>query len=559
MWGILSWFLSSAPTALFLWLSIFPILPLDAEELRETAEQTIRRVCSQCHAVKINDQCVAGDCVKQRTHVTQGRDWERLTEWMRVFNCRMTDEEQQVIAEHLKAQYPGQPYPLSWTHVASAPSGWNIVSLASIGDYLYMGVEGSGRIFRSPDGIRWEELVDTGQVAVYGITFFNGKIYAGADEPDPDVWSTTDGKNWAKVARLAINEVGITAMGVFREKLYAGTRRGDIYRSSDGVHWTFIKELEEDFGGYTRFFIEFKNHLYTGIEPGGKVYRSSDGVSWTKVNQGFPSAVGVRAVSVFKDSLYVGINSPVQIWKTDNGINWSKIFDPTPEKKYGYVGSMTVFKDYLYAGVHADRLRPNDVFRTKDGIRWEEVGKLGPHTIEAMAVFQGFLYAGALFPPQAWIYRTSGLEPTITSTAVQDLPVEGKVTGSYLDTHTPYNRYEVIEAVVEGEKKSLEHKWKFKIPGGSFVTFAVKAYHSGFPLLFAYSLDDKFYTDMLILSATQEDQTYQFAVLSDLPSGDLYIRAKSYPKGAGRDILHVDHLYVLSEGLLKAAKLKKND
>lgn len=543
------------------WGSLFASPPLQAKPHKESAQQVLNRVCSQCHAVKINGQCVAGDCAKQRTHVTQGRDWERLTDWMQAFNCHMTNEEQQAITEYLKAQYPGEPYPLAWIHTANAPSGWNIVSLASVGDYLYMGVEGSGRIFRTRDGIRWEEVLDTGEVAVYGITSFKGKIYAGADEPSPDIWSSVDGKEWTKVASFPTDDVGVTAMGQFKDTLYAGTRRAGIYRSSDGVQWSRLSELEKsvDYAGYIRFLVEFKNHLYTGMEPGGKVYRSTDGVSWTDVSRQFPSPVGVRGVAVFEGSLYVGTNAPAQIWRTEDGVNWKKVFDPTPQIRHGYVGSMAVFGGYLYAGASSSRLRPNDVYRTKDGIHWEEVGKLGPHTIEAMAVFGDYLYAGALLTPQAWVYRTSGLEPSRIATAIQDLPIKGKVTGSYLDTQTGYNLYEVIEASGDPEKGSLEHKWKFKIKGGSLVTFALKAYHSGAPLLFAYSLDDNFYTDMLILTKTEEDEAYQFATLSNLPPGDLYIRAKSYPKGPGKDTLHVDRMYILTEGLLDAAMLKKND
>ena len=329
-------------------------------ESQETPEQTVNRACGHCHAVKIKDQCVAGDCDRQQTQTTRARDWERLTDWMIFFNCQMTNQEQKIITEFLKSQYPGQPSSITWTHVETVPLGWNTVSMTPSGNYLYIGVEGGGRIYRSSDGSAWEEVADTGHGTVYGITFFKGKLYAGTDVPNAEIWSSTDGKQWAKVIRLPDDEDGVSAMGVFKEHLYAGTRRTGIYRSPDGIRWTRLTRLE-DTRAYFRFLVEFKDHLYAGYEPGGRIFRSADGEVWTEVGQPLRSPVGVRGIAAFHGALYVGTNSPAQIWKTEDGLNWTKIFDPTPDEKRGYVGSLAVFGDYLYAGVNANTERPIDV------------------------------------------------------------------------------------------------------------------------------------------------------------------------------------------------------
>ena len=68
----------------------------------------------------------------------------------------------------------------------------------------------------------------------------------------------------------------------------------------------------------------------------------------------------------------------------------------------GYVGSMAVFGDMLYAGIRGK------VFRTNDGLKWEEIGQLSPFTIEAMAPFGDQLYAGTALPPNSWLYRMTG-------------------------------------------------------------------------------------------------------------------------------------------------------
>ena len=70
----------------------------------------------------------------------------------------------------------------------------------------------------------------------------------------------------------------------------------------------------------------------------------------------------------------------------------------------GYVASLAVSGGTLYAGI--DGL----VFRSPDGLTWEEVGHLTPFTIEAMAEFNGSLYAGTALPSRAWVYRMASTD-----------------------------------------------------------------------------------------------------------------------------------------------------
>lgn len=528
-----------------------------SEDAAHAPEETVSRVCGHCHALKVADQCLAGDCINQRTLTTQGRDWERLTEWMKFFNCEMPGQDQKTVAEFLKTRYPGSPLPISWTHVETVPVGWNIVTMVSAGSYLYAGVEGGGRIYRSPDGQHWREVLNTGQGTVYGITQFNGKLFAGTDVTRPELWSSADGADWSRVFQFPAEEDGITALGTFKGRLYAGTRQTGIYRSSDGLQWERMTRLEEDRRTYFRFLTEYKDHLYAGYEPGGRIFRSPDGRTWTEVGGDLPSPVGVRGIAVFNGALFVGTNSPVQIWKTENGTRWEKVFDPTPDIKQGYVGSLAVFQDHLYAGVNAHTPRPVDVYRTGDGIHWEEGGEITPFTIEAMAPFGDDLYLGAVMPPRAWIYRTSGLKPSLRAYAVEDIPVRGKVTGTYRDTQTGYDQYEMIEEAPGPSGPGLEHKWRFKLPPAARSNLTVQAFRSdsGEDLGFAYSTDDKEYHDLFRLTKTEDDQTYQLFPLPVLNGGPLYIRVKGeFEKGKGPDrakkprALYLDHLYVLSEG-----------
>ena len=82
-------------------------------------------------------------------------------------------------------------------------------------------------------------------------------------------------------------------------------------------------------------------------------------------------------------------------------MRWERVFTAPSHITRGYVSAMAAAGKALYASVDGY------VYRSVDGARWEEVGNLGPHTLEAMAVFNHALYVGTLLPPQAQLYRAS--------------------------------------------------------------------------------------------------------------------------------------------------------
>jgi hypothetical protein len=325
--------------------------------------------------------------------------------WMReAFGCKMTDPELETVGGYLNDLSPlKKPYPHPWRKVGVVTGGWNVVSLTVDRDVLYAGVEGDGVIYRSSDGLQWAEVARTGHVTAYGITRFQGALYAGTNDPDPEIWTSTDGMSWNRNARLPAEDRGVISLGVFKGSLYAGTARSRIYRSRDGKQWEEAAVLETvpvaSFQNWVRFLMEFHGDLYAGIES-GKLYRSQDGIHWTEVAQKVTQSGGLRGVAVFRNALYVGTTRTGQVWKSEDGERWENVFDGTSRRPGKYVASMAIYRDALYAAINGF------VFRTTDGVNWEEAGNLSAGTIEAMTAFRGALYAGTTMPPSAWIYRT---------------------------------------------------------------------------------------------------------------------------------------------------------
>ncbi|HUJ79483.1 MAG TPA: hypothetical protein VLY45_04115 [Nitrospiria bacterium] len=372
---------------------------------RDSSREVVRRVCSRCHALQIMGQCVAGSC--QGDHVVRllkPAPWDFAVDWMQSMGARMTPAEQQIISTYLRATFPAEPYPLPWSKVPArfGEGGWNVVTLQEEGDALYAGFEGNGSIYRSDDGAHWRKVAQTGQYTVYGITPFQGALYAGTNDPDPRILKSSDGVHWIVAAQLPHDDHGVISLGVFQGLLYAGTAREWIYRSPDGTHWNKAADLERAvapaFTHWVRFLIPFRGQLYAGIET-GPLYRSADGVAWTRVGEAVTAKTGVRGAAIFAGALYVGTTGGGRIWRSRDGLVWQSVFNAPSHVRRGYVASITVAGETLFAGVDGY------VFRTSDGLRWEEVGQLSPTTIEAMAAFRNALYVSAVVPPQAWLYR----------------------------------------------------------------------------------------------------------------------------------------------------------
>lgn len=371
----------------------------------KSSSELVRQKCGRCHALRIKEDCVAGDCQKQTERVQTGpRQWEIVVDWMQMMGAGLTLHELKTVVDYLSAAFPQKAYPLAWAKLPAmlGEGGWNIVSLRNLGDFLYAGIEGNGRLYRSKDGIQWQRVAQTSQYSVYALTEFHNQLYIGTHNPSPQIWKSKDGEQWSLAAALPEEERGIFSLGEFDGALYAGTGRARIYRSTDGTAWKPVGDLkkatEASFPHWVRFLIPFEGHIYAGLEQ-GPLYRSADGSHWAEVSGVSRDHVGTRGAAIFGSALYVGTTGGGTIWRTKDGVNWERVFKAPPHLQHGYIAAMTVAAGRLYASVDGY------VVRTQDGRRWEEVGNLGPHTIEALAALRDDLYAGTLIPPRTRIYR----------------------------------------------------------------------------------------------------------------------------------------------------------
>jgi hypothetical protein len=279
------------------------------------------------------------------------------------------------------------------------------------------------------------------------------------------------------------------------------------------------------------------------------------------------------------------------------GTNWTAAYDPVASEVWehgknagwGYVtldgsGSGTPPAD-------PSGLAASDASSSEIDLAWadnasDELGFRIERSTDGGATFSEIALVGAnttnytdagLSAMTSYCYRvrayngagTSGYSNTACATTQQSGPVEdvangeinvaGTVNGSYFNTHSSNGIYESIEERESGGKPNnrysyLEHKWTINVTSGTFLTFNVEAYKSassdGDDFVFAYSTNDAAYTDMLTVTKTTDDNSYQTYVLPSSLTGTVYIRVRDTNQTAGNkalDRIYIDHLYIRSE------------
>jgi thermitase len=143
--------------------------------------------------------------------------------------------------------------------------------------------------------------------------------------------------------------------------------------------------------------------------------------------------------------------------------------------------------------------------------------------------------------------------------ATDELAISGTVSGSYIDTHSDDDQTQMITEVHSGGKpinriSYMEHKWSFEVHPGQTMTFFANAWGTTSSddesFRFAFSLDDKEYTNLFTVTDNIDTGNYQSYTLPNSTVGRIYIRMVDTDRTIGNrqlDSVYLDHLFVRSE------------
>jgi hypothetical protein len=293
---------------------------------------------------------------------------------------------------------------------------------------------------------------------IFSLEVFRGKLYASSSDYENGltIWRMEKRGDWTQVSEAGFGNSLLATpedFVVFKNMLYISTGDwnnrtvGQIWRTPDGNHWEPVTvdgfgQPNVDFFG--RFAV-YKNMIYVAAQMrwddetpvGAQIWRSATGDSgtWEKVvdeGMGDNFSIGITSMAVFKGSLYAALETdwfhPVSIWRTNDGSTWEVVKndgfgypDPLPAESFmlNSPGSFAILKGYLYLGIAAVDLAavdwehpeinssPAQIWRTKDGVNWEQVMKDGwgdwrNFKVDSLVTYNNQLYAATWGNNWAW-------------------------------------------------------------------------------------------------------------------------------------------------------------
>lgn len=281
------------------------------------------------------------------------------------------------------------------------------------------------------EGMTWEQ-VNAPDIVIPGQQFtaleeFQGQLYAGTEntfytgtEPQlTGVWRSADGRSWNQVFDTGL--LNWLHFGRFKEQLYVGGTSivhdnwdiifaGHIWRTADGTSWDEV--VSDGFGdpnnAFVANFTEFKEMLYISTDnfdmgwglpvTGTQIWRSPSGEAgtWEKVfTVNKPELDKVTSFYQFKGELYAAMEGagPFQLWRTADGLAWEQVGqDGFGDPNATSPGSLLEWRADLYMGAGF----PGLLWRSTDGDQWVPV--VGPWTsdpqnykVESLVAYMGDL------------------------------------------------------------------------------------------------------------------------------------------------------------------------
>jgi hypothetical protein len=289
------------------------------------------------------------------------------------------------------------------------------------------------------DASGWNHVSGFGKADTWiiaDLTDYNNRLYAGTYGDDgAGVWRSDDGLAWTEVYSGDLSSdynLGIWNLAVYSNTIYATTQvsstsphGSQILKSSTGAAGSWTSGGPDGFGDpfnsinasqvYSGcLYMGMENYDYaTETDYGAQLWRTCDGSSWDRVDNNSFGDTGnffVSAMEVFSNTLYVstgyeGDTTGAQLFSCQDcdGSDWEHIVDDGLGNPHNnFRASLIGYRDWLYWAIWNAYSEGMTVWRTKDGLSWQQVGfsglgdtnNRGPAGDQTAAIFEDRLYFG---------------------------------------------------------------------------------------------------------------------------------------------------------------------
>lgn len=285
----------------------------------------------------------------------------------------------------------------SWVEINTGLTNTSVGELEIVGKTIYAGMS-ERLVYSIDDGASWQPAKFPSMPNEYlfsTLSVSEGELYAGAIRFAPRAEGGVvggvfrlDTENNALVQVLVNRELtGTQYLEIVGTTFYLGTQRDGIFQwEKDSDPWAISLGLEEHF--ITALSVNGES-IYAGTDR-GEIYRSeSAGKLWKLVNSTDMAGSHISGLKWIGTTLYVSAWGDGVIRSVNGGDSWTPINDGLGEAE---VTTMETIGEKLYVGTYS-----KGVFRWMPDKRWwEPVGSL-PRQIMSLVALDGFLYAGTAY------------------------------------------------------------------------------------------------------------------------------------------------------------------
>lgn len=203
------------------------------------------------------------------------------------------------------------------------------------------------------------------------------------------IYFTNDnGDSWnKKLLFLQSDDVYITSVGLYEDKIYYGTLKGLYYIEGDNITGTLIDDF---IGKDIKSIYVFENRVIVGTEEDG-IYSSEDyGKTWTIISNDLPTGVKINVITISENDFFIGTYSNGVFYTNDWGKNWEQRNDGMTAS---YIYDLYIDGSSIYAVTDS---HINVYTSTIDGKTWSlKNNGIGKTSTEQIIAKNNNLFIGA--------------------------------------------------------------------------------------------------------------------------------------------------------------------
>ena len=266
---------------------------------------------------------------------------------------------------------------------------------------------------------RWVQVAERAAFAPRdgaGALVFQGKMWLlGGWNPgdklhfpkvcNSEVWNSVDGARWTLQTHAPWDPRHTAGYVVHQNKMWIvggdpiqGRYQGDVWNSSDGVHWAKVADDVPWRPRVLQYTVAHQGKIWV---MGGQtvpqfapapeafhndVWSTPDGVHWTRVLASAPwSPRGmIGGSALFRDRIWIlgggTYDTPKQparnfyndVWSSADGVHWERHVEHAPWKARQY-HDVAVFDNRMWVLEGWNQANRNDVWYSADGVQWHEL------------------------------------------------------------------------------------------------------------------------------------------------------------------------------------------